>query len=104
MLIALAFQERDVDAFLASVTHEQYEEWAALFYLHPQGWNAMNMVATRLTWAIAQSQTKTPLDEGDYTIRVAIPKGDRPIGEAILAEAQRIHHEQLTALRELHGS
>jgi hypothetical protein len=83
MLMALAFKERDVDAFLG-----------------PQGWRATNMAATRIAWMVGMQGRgkRDAIDEADLLIRVPIPASDTPNTTAAIAEARAIRGEILNGI------
>lgn len=71
MRLALAFGRPDVDGLLGELTHEQYREWIDFITLEPQGWQAIRMMTQRLSYMIAQAQTKKRLKPEQFDIKIA---------------------------------
>jgi len=71
MRLALAFGRPDVDGLLGELTHEQYREWIDFITLEPQGWQAIRMMTQRLSYMIAQVQTKKRLKPEHFDIKIA---------------------------------
>jgi hypothetical protein len=101
MRLALAFQRSDVDAFLGELDHDQYSEWCAFLQLEPHGWAAQQIVATRLSYMLAQTHSSRKLKERDYAIRLAgqdVGKHSRK-AEAARFEAMSVRTEIEAAAR-----
>ncbi|MGC4030257.1 MAG: hypothetical protein QM754_00715 [Tepidisphaeraceae bacterium] len=83
----MAFGERDVDAFVESLTHEQFERWKSYFSVEPNGWLAFQHLIRRSTFVVAQVGSRKKLRERDFELRL------EPADPAAAAAAERARFE-----------
>lgn len=101
MRVAFAFRRPDVDALLAELDADQYEEWLAFFAHEPQGWAATQIVTTRLSYLLAQTHSRKKLRERDFSIRLAAAESGKsgPAAESARFEAMSVRTEIAEAAR-----
>ena len=88
-----------MDELKHELTYEQWQEWLAFMLIEPQGWRATQMATTRLSYIVAQSQSRRTLKESDFRFKVQLPM--TPQEQALRAEQEAIRVKAMIAQQEL---
>jgi hypothetical protein len=66
--LALLFGRHDVESFLNEIDADQYQHWLDYLAVEPQGWHGLQHVIRRLSYFVAQVNSRKRLKEKDFEL------------------------------------